>query len=322
MGTYGLCFSAIGILLFSTSLILTESRKLLVIPQDGSPWLAMSSVVEKLSQRGHQVVMVVPEVHIQMKKINNVTVRTFSVPYSKEFMESIVKKTGHDVFTFRPVLQDVMFMYDRIVNITSFVVGQCESLLQNDSLIKYLEDYKFDAMLNDPVYPCGEIIAEHLSIPSVSFIRGAFFGADLEASQSPTPASYVPRFFTMYTDHMEFSQRVKNFIISYVEQIVSRIFYAPYAHLASNYLQKEVTVMDLFSRASIWLLRYDFIFEFPRPVMPNMVFIGGINCVRRKPLTQHQNISTGKLQLWTFTARLLFGSSGMTMFLNFQDLFC
>ncbi|CAI9548601.1 unnamed protein product [Staurois parvus] len=246
----------------------------------------MSSVVEKLSQRGHQIVMVVPEVHMYVNKMDNVTVRTYSVPFNKEFMQSMVKETGHDIFQFRPVLQDVKFMYERIVNITSFVVAQCEYLLQNDSLIKYLEDYKFDAMLNDPVYPCGEIIAEHLSIPSVSFIRGAFFGADLEATRSPVPASYVPRFFTVYTDHMDFSQRAKNFIISYIDQIVCRIFYAPYARLASDYLHKEVTIMDLFSRASVWLLRYDFVFEFPRPIMPNMIFIGGINCVRRNPLTQ------------------------------------
>ncbi|XP_077304338.1 UDP-glucuronosyltransferase 1A1-like isoform X6 [Lithobates pipiens] len=286
MGTWVMCFSFIGILLFSTAFRLSESDKLLVIPQDGSLWLAMSSVVEKLSQRGHQIVMVVPEVHFYINKMDNVTVRTFTVPFNKEFMESLVKETGHDIFQYRPVLQDVKFMYDRIVNITSFVVTQCEYLLQNDSLIKYLEDYKFDAMLNDPVYPCGEIIAEHLSIPSVSFIRGAFFGADLEATQSPVPASYVPRFFTVYTDHMEFTQRAKNFIISYIDQIVCRLFYAPYARLASDYLQKDVTVMDLFSRASIWLLRYDFVFEFPRPTMPNMIFIGGINCVRRNPLTE------------------------------------
>lgn len=72
MGTWVMCFSSVGILLFFTAFRLSESGKLFVIPQDGSLWLAMSSVVEKLSQRGHQIVMVVPEVHLYINKMDNV----------------------------------------------------------------------------------------------------------------------------------------------------------------------------------------------------------------------------------------------------------
>ena len=34
------------------------------------------------------------------------------------------------------------------------------------------------------------------------------------------------------------------------------------------------------------LLRSDFVLNFPRPIMPNIVFVGGINCASKKPLSQ------------------------------------
>ncbi|KAF7647233.1 hypothetical protein LDENG_00175440, partial [Lucifuga dentata] len=36
--------------------------------------------------------------------------------------------------------------------------------------------------------------------------------------------------------------------------------------------------------ADIWLVRGDFVFEFPRPTMPNVVYIGGFQCTKAKPL--------------------------------------
>uniref|UniRef100_A0A0E9X8V0 UDP-glucuronosyltransferase n=2 Tax=Anguilla anguilla TaxID=7936 RepID=A0A0E9X8V0_ANGAN len=45
-----------------------------------------------------------------------------------------------------------------------------------------------------------------------------------------------------------------------------------------------MTYKELISHGAIWLLRYDFTFEYPKPFMPNMVHIGGINCMEKKPL--------------------------------------
>ncbi|RVE74691.1 hypothetical protein OJAV_G00025410 [Oryzias javanicus] len=41
------------------------------------------------------------------------------------------------------------------------------------------------------------------------------------------------------------------------------------------------------SAADLWLMRVDFVFEFPRPTMPNVVYVGGFQCKPAKPLPYH-----------------------------------
>lgn len=42
--------------------------------------------------------------------------------------------------------------------------------------------------------------------------------------------------------------------------------------------------MSLVQKADLWLMRVDFTFEFPRPTMPNVVYIGGFQGKPSKPL--------------------------------------
>uniref|UniRef100_A0A8C2YC35 Uncharacterized protein n=1 Tax=Coturnix japonica TaxID=93934 RepID=A0A8C2YC35_COTJA len=147
--------------------------------------------------------------------------------------------------------------------------------------MRYLEESNFDALITDPGLPCGAILAEHLSIPSVHFMRLIPCEFDFQATQCPGPVSYVPRAFTDNTDHMTFLQRVKNVIHDTSNLFLCDFLFKPYEKLASEFLQRDVTVLDLYRRASIWLLRYEFVLEYPRPLMPNMIVVGGVNCAHK-----------------------------------------
>ncbi|KAM9305640.1 UDP-glucuronosyltransferase 1A5-like [Gastrophryne carolinensis] len=285
MSTPTLYCYALQVLFFS-AFGLTEGGKLLVIPQDGSHWLSMQTVVEKLSQRGHEIVVVVPDSSLQFKNLNQFTLKTFSAPYSKEFLESMIKDEVYDIFKHRTPLQNALNIYNKLMKLTDFGIANCKALLRDNSIMEYWKTTRFDAVLNDPTVPCGAIVAEYLSIPIVFFMRGVLFGIDLEATQTPNPLSYVPRYFISFTDHMNFSQRVKNVLVRSAEMVMCHFFYAQFTQLASDILQKEVNIVELYSRASIWLVRLDYVFEFPKPLMPNMVFIGGVNCANKKPLNQ------------------------------------
>ncbi|XP_075036523.1 UDP-glucuronosyltransferase 1A1-like isoform X1 [Mixophyes fleayi] len=263
----------------------SHAGNLLVIPMDGSHWISMATLVEELGQRGHQIVVLAPQSNIHIKPSMNYILKTYTVPYTTEQLKEEMTRSSYDKFTSLPTGKRLMKTYERITNITSLLLTTCQYLLHNEEVISYLQALPFDATLLSPIFPCGQIVSEYLALPSVNFLRSLPCGIDLLATQCPSPISYVPRYFTKSTDHMSFPQRIKNMLVGSVDVLLCKFLYNDYGYLASELLQREVSMVDLYSRASVWLMSYDFVFDFVRPVMPNMVFIGGINCVHRKSLS-------------------------------------
>ena len=82
---------------------------------------------------------------------------------------------------------------------------------------------------------------------------------------------------------MTFFQRVKNMLYPLGLKYICLVTFTPYARMASELLQGEVSLGEILASGSVWLFRGDFVTDYPRPIMPNMVFIGDINCDNRKP---------------------------------------
>ncbi|NXM69539.1 UD16 glucuronosyltransferase, partial [Serilophus lunatus] len=269
------------LVLFLAFWSLAEGGKLLVMPQDGSHWLSMRMVLEKLSEKGHEIVAVVPEAALLLKSSQSFTIKTYSVPYTQEFVDNYYQELGEKSFDLT-----LTMLLSNISQLTSLFSSACRHLLYDQELMKFLQDSKFDAIMMDPVLPCGPILAEHLSLPSVYFMRGLPCTLDYKAAQCPSPVSYVPKTFSYLSDHMTFPERVKNLLLGLSEDVLCHLFYSEFRNLASEFLQRDVTMLELFSQASVWLMRYDFVFEYPHPIMPNMVYVGGINCMQKKPLSK------------------------------------
>lgn len=277
-------------LLLISSLTFAEGGKVLVVPQDGSHWLSMRPVVGKLQQNGHEVVVLVPSsFQMKPKEPHNYTVKVYAMPYTEDHFAVALKSFIDAHFIEQSLLNIIITVYQSTIEISKLFFSNCKSLLHNKDMMQYLREGKFEVVLTDPTQMCGPILAELLSIPSVYFLRGLPCGMDSDATQCPSPLSYVPRLFVNNSDNMTFTQRVKNVLVRMLEFVYCKPFFAPFEELADEFFQNQVTAMDLLSRGSIWLMRYDFVFEFPRPVMPNMVFIGGINCDQKKKLSQVLN---------------------------------
>ncbi|KAK7940006.1 hypothetical protein WMY93_003332 [Mugilogobius chulae] len=116
------------------------------------------------------------------------------------------------------------------------------------------------------------------------FRRATLSLLDTRANQCPSPPSFIPMFNSGNTDKMNFPQRVKNMLVYGLETYLCTVLYASFDDLVSRYVEKDMSYQRLLGEGAIWLLRYDFVFEWPRPIMPNMVLIGGINCAKKAPL--------------------------------------
>lgn len=276
-----------ALFLLLSSFHFSSGGKILVVPVDGSHWLSMQPVLQQLKQNGHETVVVAPEISTHIKPSDDLyTMKTYPVPFTEEELKERFRDSIYGMFEEVPFLVRFVRTYNRLQNTTTLFFSTCTSLLYNRELMKYLEQSKFDVLLTDPLLPCGQIVAEYLHIPSVFLVLAIPCGLDSEALQCPSPPSYVPRRFTRNTDQMTFAERVKNLLFRMSESFLCNSVYSPYSKLAAEVLQKDLTVSELLSHGSIWLIKTDFAMEYPKPLMPNMISIGGINCAGKKSLTQ------------------------------------
>ncbi|XP_069839222.1 UDP-glucuronosyltransferase 1A5-like isoform X2 [Dendropsophus ebraccatus] len=281
-----LFFTTTIILLTSGHVAFVNAGTFLVVPVDGSHWLSMRPVVDMLIQKGHHAVIVAPDINVHLKASQDCEVKTFPVSYTFQQLQDHYFSFSYELFTQRPALEKFLTVQRNLKEGTAFMLDVCARLLNNSQLIQSLEEMTFDVVFTDPILPCGQILAEHLSVPSVFFLRGIPCHLDAKASQCPIPLSYVPRMLTGLTDHMSFPQRVKNLLYDLTTPFLCNMAYTPYQQLASEFLKRDVDLQEILGHAAIWLMRLDFVLDFPRPLMPNMIMIGGINCAQTKPLNQ------------------------------------
>ena len=64
---------------------------MLVEPVEGSHWLSMWEAVWELHARGHQAVVVAPEVNVHIKAEDFFTMKTYAVPYTQDKFDSLLK---------------------------------------------------------------------------------------------------------------------------------------------------------------------------------------------------------------------------------------
>ncbi|NWX30307.1 UD16 glucuronosyltransferase, partial [Notiomystis cincta] len=263
---------------------LSDGGKLLVVPMVGSHWLSMQEVVEKLSERGHEVVVLVPEVSWQMETTQAYKVVKYPVKQTLAELDNVFQEYVAAHLTDKPFPLNVLALYKASVNTFKTFYSQCKDLFQSQETLRFLNQSGFDALLTDPAFLCGPTIAHHLSLPFLFFMRGFPCNLHFSATECPSPLSYIPRLFSFNSDSMTFFQRVENALISLLELKYCDGFYGEALRFSSELLQRDMSLTDIVNSAAIWILRFDFVFEYVRPVMPNMVFVGGINCAKKEPL--------------------------------------
>ncbi|XP_075862173.1 UDP-glucuronosyltransferase 1A6 isoform X1 [Microcebus murinus] len=260
--------------------------KVLMVPLDGSHWLSVKDVAESLSARGHEIVVLAPEVNLLFKESKYYLRKLYPVPYDEEELKNRFRSFGNSMFAERSYLMTPLVEYRNVMVVIDMWFINCQSLLKDHATLNFLKESKFDVLFTDPALPCGVILAEYLGLPSVYFFRGFPCSLEHVFSRTPSPVSYIPRCYTSFSDQMTFPQRMINFLVHLLEPALFYCLYSKYEELASDVLKRDVHLPALYQKGSIWLLRYDFVFDYPRPVMPNMVLVGGIHCKGRRDLPQ------------------------------------
>ncbi|XP_040013123.1 UDP-glucuronosyltransferase 2A3-like isoform X2 [Xiphias gladius] len=252
----------------------------------------MNVLVEELHSRGHDVTVLraVDSWYVsEMSPHYNTVTVDMGSGASEDFFRLLttevikIKRNGSvwDRFALDTVLKDKFSeLHKRVSELVEYI-------FENKELIKSLQDAKYDAVLTDPASGGGVMLAHYLGLPLVFNARWTIHG-EAHFAIAPSPLSYVPLSPSELTDHMTFFQRIRN-IVFYIMRmhLYKQIAGTHYSALSNRYIGPDVDYFSLFQAADLWLMRVDFVFEFPRPTMPNVIYMGGFQCKDAKPLPQH-----------------------------------
>ena len=284
--------SSLSLLLLLCSFSVVNAGKVLVYPFDGSHWINMKVLIEELHARGHEVMVLRPAdswyIKAESPHYKSITLSSLA-GVDEETLDVYVTRTlkmrrkGAFLWSRLKLEYDVMELFYQI---HKQVVKMIEEMFEDSELMQRLRDAKYDLVLTDPGVATGVLLAHRLGLPLVFNVRWTVQGEG-HVAIAPSPLSYVPIPGTKLTDKMTFSQRVKNILFYVFTRF--QIWYISdrnYIPLVHRYFGNHVHYMELFQAADIWLMRNNFIFEFPRPTMPNVIYMSGFQCKPSKPLSR------------------------------------
>jgi UDP:flavonoid glycosyltransferase YjiC (YdhE family) len=159
----------------------------------------------------------------------------------------------------------------------------CENIVSNTRIMKQLKEAKFDLFIPEALDPCSRILADYVDVKFIPLITTGLGHFD----NNPRPPSYVPAAIAPFTPHMSFLQRLGNFLMKALYDSMPIIvgFDAAFEQLKIKYqLNTSLSLAHTMHRASLKLVNSDFTIEYPAPIEPDTILIGGFNIKTPQPL--------------------------------------
>ncbi|XP_056156114.1 UDP-glucuronosyltransferase 2C1-like [Lampris incognitus] len=286
------------ITLFLTTLSLLFCRpgychesSMLVVPVDGSHWINMEVILRELHSRGHSITVLrstkswyIPEYSPFYTSIN---VRMMEDEVDRNFYNKLMQRImmHRQLPAFIRSFRQQFELTSMLEKGNKICARAIAAMLDDPVLMKKLQDAKYDLMLTDPGLPIGVFLGSYLQLPMVFNVRWINNG-ESHFTMAPSPVSYVPVSGTEFTDQMDFLERTRN-VLHYLYSMLEHYFFINpcYSNVLKRHFPPGADMLAMQRSAEIWLVRADFVFEFPRPTMPNMVYIGGFQCSEAQPLS-------------------------------------
>ncbi|XP_032906120.1 UDP-glucuronosyltransferase 2C1-like [Amblyraja radiata] len=270
---------------------INQAANILVVPIAGSHWINMRILIEELKLHGHNITVLYKAGawHITERPdlYKSIVIQVQGTTAKIDVVEIILNNTlriAQNGWTFRGILEFQFEMFAFMQSCHKIMNDYITATFENKTLLNQLKEANFDLMLTDPLFADGPMLEYYLKLPLVYNVRLLDSG-DAHFLFAPSPPSYVPISSSHFTDKMSFLQRTQNAVQSLIHYSILELFiFRYYNDLCNRYLGPDTDIKSILLRADVWLMRVDFVFEFPRPTMPNIVYIGGFQCKPARPL--------------------------------------
>jgi glucuronosyltransferase len=169
----------------------------------------------------------------------------------------------------------------------------CHKVLQEESIQKLIHstDLHFDVVIVEAfVSECFLGFAHKFQAPIIQVCP--YGGGNFMANWVgiPNPYSYVPDEFIEYTDKMNFWERTHNTIVCLLKHVGRQLIHLPKQNAAMqkyfNLTDNLPPVWELEHKTSLVLLNTHYSLDYPKPLIPNYVQVGGMHVKPPKKLPQ------------------------------------
>ncbi|XP_041470372.1 UDP-glucuronosyltransferase 2C1-like [Lytechinus variegatus] len=250
----------------------------------GSHFMCAAHIGNELKRRGHNVTVIISNAYENRSKEEQYKDLQFEIFKHSVPVEEVWRR--HELITkgvFKGTWRQESWY--RLTEAINEYIGDCEALFNDKELLQRLRQAQFDVALVDPYFPCTLLVAEyaakrHVSIMATSWSHLARYNGN------PANAAYMPEMSLGFTNQMTLIQRAINCIMVLINEWMKGMTDVFSAIQDANGICPGLRPRDLYQRSQLLLANVDFAFEFPVPVMPNLIPIGGISTRPAGNLTQ------------------------------------
>ena len=165
------------------------------------------------------------------------------------------------------------------------IIGFCEKVYQHQPFLQLLNE-KFDIVIMDIfANECLLGVVHKLGAPLiyVSPLPVPNHVSDIVGNR--LPPSFVPHFNAPFGHNMNLLERTANTFLTTIFPLGMRRPYPTHEAIYRKHLGEDVPGIDaILSNTSLILTNQHFSFNFPRPMLPDVVEIGAIHCRPGRPL--------------------------------------
>lgn len=265
---------------------MSSSSKILMIPYsgEGSHYLSMALVGERLVSNGHNVSFLVADLfNFTLSNPHHSTLFTYEkFPHhlGRDGFHERVKSQNERLLSGHAVYHAIVAFDDIIRNFSM----DCEDIVRNVPLRERLVNAQFDFAVADPTTPCGVIIAGMLKIPHGLFLPISAVPTLTRFLSVPTDPSYVSSWQSGYSHRMSFRERTVNTLMDFSWSFFFNVaLYSYHDALRHKYdLGSQVSSRNGMSQSHFSLSFADWTLEYPRPFTPNVFGSAGLNIAEKR----------------------------------------
>ena len=280
-----------------------QSSNILLVPAsgEGSHSFIMSSIAKELVSRGHNITMLMSGMYRDKHAAsNNDQERRFNFVF---FKANFTLSDMHEIIagiTDAALHGEYLTYMIKLLGTSDFMlrhVDECAKLLGDRQLMAAFRDSNVSLAVVDSSFLCpiGQYLKQDQGVPYVALSAlSTRQSAVLLFNRSPYNPSYMPEFTSGSSDRLQsFSDRLYNSIFATFLSGLTLSFANPFEDI-----KKQHGISHMSSEhtdAELWLVNTHFAFDFPRPLLPNTIAVGGLTTKPSKPLKQvsHNTMNTG-----------------------------